>query len=243
MRADMHKVVVERPRYGSRRTNRKWGQRLSFVPDADYDDQLKFVSSSRRRQYGPDCKWFSDVLGPLKGFLHRNVGRPWDKVYSELRNGLDVRKVTGRHIFDHLKLMVETDCSIGVDRKVYSGDGRYSVDGFYVHPKNGLLCFVPTQSARQRKKERLLQQDIDEVRLDRCHSYKRIDDLWYYVAYEFVEVARGTTRSCWDVVDRGNVTLSWGRCRVAVSKRQCNSDEVRWIRERIAAWEKEVRRM
>lgn len=243
MRADMHKVVVERERHGSTRTNRKWGKRLAFVPDADYDDQPKFVSSGRRRQYGFDCKSFSDVLGPLKSFLHSKVGRPWDKVYSELRRGLDVRKVTGRHIFDHLEFMVETDCSVGADRKAYTGDGRYRVDGFYVHPKTGLLCFVPRQSARQRKKERSLQQDIDEVKLGRFHSYKQIENLWYWIAYEYVEVERGTMRSRWDVVDRRNLKLNSGRWRIAVSKRQCNRKEVCWIRERIAAWGKEVRKM
>ena len=65
MRADMHKVVVERER-GGMRGNRKWSKRLPFVPDDDYDDQLKFASSGRRRQYGHRSKWFTDVLGRWK---------------------------------------------------------------------------------------------------------------------------------------------------------------------------------
>src|SRR5262252_4664364 len=158
MRPDMHKVVVERPRHGSRQKNRKWGQRLPVVPESNYEDQPKFVSSGRKRQYGNAGKWLSDVLGPLEGFLHNNVGRPWNKVYSELRQGLDARKVTGQHIFDHLEMMVETNCWIGADRNVYSYGWRYRVNGFYVHPKSGLLCFQQRQSARQREKERLLRQ-------------------------------------------------------------------------------------
>jgi hypothetical protein len=102
MGEDMHKVVVERQRHGSDRKSRKWGQRLPLIPDADYDDQPKFASSARRRQYGYSHKRLSDVLGPLRRLLCSNLGRPWDKVFSELRQGLDVRKVTGRHIFDHL---------------------------------------------------------------------------------------------------------------------------------------------
>jgi len=151
MRADMHKVVVERERHGSTRKNRKWGQRLASVPDTDYDDQRKFVSSARGRQYSNNHKWFTDVLGPLEGFLRSNLGRPWDKVFSELRQGLDVRKVTGRHIFDHLESMVETDCWIGTDRKVYTRPRGWEVNGFYVHPRTGLLCFVQKPSARERK--------------------------------------------------------------------------------------------
>ena len=243
MRADMHKVVVERERGRSTWKNRKWGKRLPFLPDAEYEDQPKFVSSGRRRQYGSDCKWFTDVLGPLEGFLRSNLGRPWDKVYGELRQGLDVRKVTGQHIFDHLKRMVETDCWMGPDRKVYTWGWRHRVEGFYVNPKNGLLCFVPRQSARERKKERLLRQEIDEVKLDPCHSYKLIEGQWYWVGYEYINVGRGGSRSQWDVVQRQHVKLTWGCHRIAISKRQCNREEVQGIHARIAAWEKQVRRM
>jgi hypothetical protein len=89
MRDDMHKVVVERERHGSTRKSRKWGQRLAFIADADYDDQPKFVSSARRRQYGYNHKWFSDVLGPLRRFLHSNVGRPWDNKNGIFRGTFD----------------------------------------------------------------------------------------------------------------------------------------------------------
>jgi hypothetical protein len=243
MRTDMHKVVVERPRRGSSSKSHKWGKRIPFIPDAEYEDQPKFVSSGRKRQYGSDCRVFTDVLGPLAGFLRSNVGRPWNKVYSELRRGLDVRKVTGLHIFDHLKQMVETDCGMGPDREVQAWSWRYRVEGFYVHPESGLLCFAERQSARQRKKKRLLRQPIDEVKLDPCHSYRLIGGLWYWVAYEYFDGERGTLRSCWDVVDRREVKLTWGRRRAAVCKRQANSEEVGWIRERLAAWETEVRRM
>ena len=242
MRADMHKVVVERER-GGMRGNRKWSKRLQFVPDADYDDQPKFASSGRRRQYGHRSKWFTDVLGPLEGFLRSHLGRPWDKVHSELRQGLDVRKVTGRHIFDHLENMVETYVSIGADRKVYARPEGWQVTGFYVHPKTGLLCFAQRQSARQRKKERLQRQEIDEIRIDRARSYKLIDDEWYFVLYENVMGSRGETRTVWDVVQRRQVQLTWGWNRIAVRKRQCNREQVVKIHERIAEWEKEVRRM
>jgi len=43
MRADMHKVVVERERGRSTWKNRKWGKRLPFVPDAE--DELEIVPS------------------------------------------------------------------------------------------------------------------------------------------------------------------------------------------------------
>jgi len=244
MRADMHKVVVERERHGSTRRNRKWGQRLAFVPEGEYDEQPKFVSSGRGRQYGHNKKGFTDVLGPLEGFLRSNVGRPWDKIFSELRQGLDVRKVTGRHIFDHLKWMVETDCWLSADRKVYARPRGWEISGFFVHPKTGLLRLVEPPSARERKKQRLLRQEIDEVRFDCARSYKLIGGQWYFVVYEIVEMSRyEPVRVMWDVVERRQVKLTWGGNRVAVRKRQCNREEVVTIHERIANWKMEVRRM
>ena len=244
MRADMHKVVVERERHGSSRKNCKWGQRLAFVPDTDYDDQPKFVSSARGRQYSNDHKWFSDVLGPLEGFLRSNLGRPWEKVFGELRQGLDVRKVTGRHIFEHLEWMVETDCWIGADRKMYVRPYGREVHGFYVHPRTGLLCFIQAPSARERKKQRLLRQEVDEIRFDCTRSFKLIEGQWYFVVYETIEMARHEpARAMWDVVQRRLLQLTWGRNRVALHKRQCNREETRTIHERIAEWKNEVRKM
>src|SRR5215470_5348900 len=149
MRSDMNKIVVERERVGSWKPNHKWGKQLTYIPGCDYEDEPKWVSSSRHRQYGYS-KRFSDVLNPLEGFLRKNIGRPWDKVYGELRKGLDVRKVTGLHIFQHLEGMVELKCFEDEEGRVraYCGyrwieDGHPLVSGFYVHPRTRLLQYVP----------------------------------------------------------------------------------------------------
>lgn len=187
----------------------------------------------------------SDVLGPLQRFLYSNVGRPWDKVFTELRQGLDVRKVTGRHIFNHLESMVETNCWIGEDRGTYTFRwGReHEVEGFYANPKTGLLCFTERPSCRQRKKARLLKEEIGEVRIDESHSFKLIEKQWYLVNYESIQVNRYEKQAAWDCVQRRELQLSWGTHRVAVSKRQCNHEEARRINERVAEWKKQVRRM
>jgi hypothetical protein len=100
------------------------------------------------------------------------------------------------------------------------------------------MCFVPSPSARARKKERLLRQYIDEIRLDHGQSYKLLDGQWYLVEYECVEIARRESHLRWDVAERKQVRLTWGDHRVAIGKRQSNREEVHWIRARIAAWEK-----
>jgi hypothetical protein len=115
----MKKVVVERPRGQSYVPNRKFGARLPYLPDHDYDEQPKRVGiSASYRDYGYSAKWFTDVLGPLRRFLEKNVGRPWNDVYSEMCTSLDKRKATGKHIFDHAMDMVETNCFLGANGKI-----------------------------------------------------------------------------------------------------------------------------
>src|SRR5262249_44012500 len=162
MRSDWKKVVVERPRWGSRAPNKKFGARLRFVPDHEYEEQPKRVPPSE--SYRGFQKSFTDVLGPLQRLLNRNVGRPWNKVHSELCTVLDKRKVTGRHVLDHIECMVEKN---GLER-----DGRIIVQiygreepvrGFYVHPRTGLLCFAPRETHRERKRKKMLAEPVTRL--------------------------------------------------------------------------------
>jgi hypothetical protein len=243
-RSDMHKIVVERERGGSTEKNRKWGKRLPYAPDSDYNEEIQFASSARRRQYGWSCKWLSDVLRPLQGYLRKNLGRPWDKVYGELRQGLDVRKVTGMHIFDHVKGMVATECYVDADGTVREVIKDREVTGFFVHPKSGLLRCVASPSRRQRKKNDLQAQQINEIRLDRNTSYRLLEGQWYRVKHQFVRLGPwGQLSDVWDVALRQNVALHRGENRIAVAKQQCSREQMVEIRRSIAEWEKRVRRM
>src|SRR5579872_2309186 len=98
MRDDMAKVVTERPRRGHAERSKKWGCRLN-PKDCDLDDYgARRAPIASRRQYGWNSKEFSDLLGPLRRYLHAQVGRPWDKVWSEITETLDNRSLTGQHI-------------------------------------------------------------------------------------------------------------------------------------------------
>jgi hypothetical protein len=141
----MAKVVTERPRRGHRNASKKTtGRRIrSYDPNRDYDEATR-LPIARRRQYGYDCKEFSDLLGPLRRYLRSCVGKPWNNIHSELSRKLDRRSVSGSHIWDHVRWEIETDCYIGADRLVYStrcgyAPSRVPVDGLYVHPKTGLV--------------------------------------------------------------------------------------------------------
>src|SRR5438477_11087201 len=74
MRSDMHRVICEEPRHGGR--YEKLGRRANLA------DELLPKFEGMRRPHG-DRKWFGEHLGPLRRWLRSQVGRPWNRVYSE----------------------------------------------------------------------------------------------------------------------------------------------------------------
>jgi hypothetical protein len=242
----MKKVVVERPRWGSRQRNNKFGVRLRYIPDHDYEEQPKKARGFESYGTSGSRKWFTDVLGPLAGFLRKNVGRPWDKVYSELCAGLDKRKVTGKHIFDHVDDMVERHCFIGNDGKMYTRRYgiEYAVGGMYVHPRTGLLCEVPVTARRERELERR-EREACILYLTDTFGYRKHHGIWYRVKlkpmfvdwehYKRPPVVR-------DIFLKKDVSLSYGQHWIAVEKWQCGRSELAEIRRLLEEREKKLRK-
>jgi hypothetical protein len=246
MRSDMKKVVVERPRWGSRRRNEKFGAKLRYIPDHDYDDQPKKVRGFESYGEGGCGKYFTDVLGPLYRFLRSNVGRPWNKVYSELCAGLDKRKATGLHIFQHLESMVRRDCYIDDNRKVRCiKDRDREVSGFYVHPRTGLLCEAPRQSSRERKRTRLQFEPVTRFMLGDNVAYQKHEDIWYRVKLQHLVVSWKDefTTVVYDLFLKRKVKLNGGENWVAIEKKQCNREELKEVNHLLEEHTRKLRRM
>jgi len=47
-------------------------------------------------------KEFSDLLGPLKRYLMRQVNRPWNKVWSEISANIKAANPAQRHVLGHV---------------------------------------------------------------------------------------------------------------------------------------------
>lgn len=163
MRADFNKVVNDKTRRGSKNPSLKTGQKLNVnlrPSDDEFEDQPKRAPESKRRQYGYDSKFHRTNLAPLKGFLRKNVGRPWDKVYSEFRTAIDPRTKTGDHLISELRSLVEEHCTIGPDKLARQNStssyrvGARLVWGFYVHPARRTLCYQQPKRQRDRREWR-----------------------------------------------------------------------------------------
>lgn len=160
MRADMGKVLVERPRLGGGSSRPGKGYRKKHRKSLAAGDPP--IREGIKRRYVNDIKHFNEHLGPLRRFLDANVGRPWDKVYSEICKHVDRGNVVQKHILTHLfdYVVVHTvlingePCRAKAHWGYRYGESLRTNDHYhrwYVCPKSGLLRksrYVPRKPHR-----------------------------------------------------------------------------------------------
>jgi len=186
MRSDMHKVIVERPRVlRGGFSNKKTAIRLSDGECAaalhepeDYDSGPKRAPSARHG------KCLNENLAPLRRYLQKQVGRPRDKVYSEISNTIDTRSAIGLHVIQHIEWDVATKTFLR-DGVIYESD-RYSISpvkGLYVHPVTGILRCTKNWRRRKRWHYSSANDEPNYVRLGDLEAYRKIDGYWFRVDY------------------------------------------------------------
>jgi hypothetical protein len=241
MRKDTAKVVTEAPRRGHANPSSKWGRRLTKDEYALDDHGASRAPISRHRQYGWNAKEFSDSLGPLRGYLRKRVGRPWNKVWSEIANALDSRSLTGQHIFDHIRWEVEFDAWLGVDGRLYHKRRWGTIElvaGLYVDPVTGLLARKPERrwvfgfGAFQRAQGALRTfgltpsnaHDVQRFRIDGLRVWECRDACWFIHSYRHVpeQLVRVITRS-----DGREVPIFGSAHLERVATKQASTKEIR----------------
>lgn len=144
MRKDMSKVIVERPRLGRAAAGKKPGRTRALVDDDG--EPIRAVKSVREpKGKTQKTKMLNETLNPLKRYLTSNVGRPWNKVYSEISEHLKPTSTVQQHVRDHIEdfVAIKTRMKAGVVMVTPRFGGEralaehYSL--YYVHPRTGLL--------------------------------------------------------------------------------------------------------
>src|SRR6185437_6639175 len=131
MRQDMYKVIVERPRTGKR----AHPAALRLRDDLDGPTRL-----GMRAGYG-----FLDLnenLQPLRRYLQAQIGRPWDKVYSEICARIDRRNTVQQHIHQHIDdfIAIKVREKEGKLIAVSRGNPRELwYEELYVDPRTGII--------------------------------------------------------------------------------------------------------
>jgi len=220
MREDMDKVIVERPRRGGGvqgdgrafRNSRERGSHLGMKRGYDHP------------------KWLNENLAPLKRWLHKQVHRPWDKVYAELCSGIDRRSTVQAHIFQHIDDFVVRQAEfhegeVWVPPRRWGNRLRVPLSGapdveLFVHPVTGIL--LPNRRLREaRATQKAGRKTWAEQRgdtpyavyhvIDESTQWHRVDGCWFEVALaKFPERASATKpeEKRYDVLRRCLVTRS-----------------------------------
>ena len=248
MRADIAKKLVERPRYGgggnyNLRSSKREGKNPDKWESLPQQESCKKVNILRY-----SGKYQSEYFPPLEGFLRKNVGRPWDKVNSEIREHLSANSTIHKHVLDHLyRDFVELN-PIWIDGKPHSSNFGYNgkpypiektgrKDRFYVDQHGLLKKAKPSKRKAYKPEARKAINDFEE--------YRQLNGNWFWVRYTHLRPGQ----SGFDVVlnkefkigDFGSYELSqsngpclhagqsftFGAVRLAVEKRQCSKQVIK----------------
>ena len=179
MRPDMAKVIVERPRHGGR--GPKGYARRMRSRDSEYDLPK---CEGMRRPYGYDGKELNENLAPLYRYLDRQVGRPWDKVYSEMRAHINPNSAVQLHILQHVSHHLEVH-AVEYDGKVgsigYGGFAELRDGQLYVHPRTGLL------RRYAQRRHSTPPRPTTHIPIDATHEYRKHNGVWYWVELTPIE--------------------------------------------------------
>jgi len=177
MRRDMARVLVGRPRRG---------MRLRIKRRKLHQGQLRWPENTLRREpmsRGRGTKCLNENLAPLERYLRSQLGRPWDKVYSELSQRLRPTSAVQQHVRDHLADFVAVRTRLEGGQVLGPGTWDQPMvltrpgygPAFYVDPRSGLLCARPCRRERSpiSVPDRNVRWDGPWRRL------RRIDSVWY----------------------------------------------------------------
>jgi hypothetical protein len=244
MREDMFKVIVERPRLVNSNGYSRDGRKFRNNEDAPGRLGMK-------RGYTERPKWLNENLAPLKRYLERQVNRPWDKVYGEIRSTIDARSTVKQHILQHIGDFVAIDT-----HWVESNDGGKVVVRkwrwwqfadtlledvnveLFVHPRTGILLrnrhFVPpNRRLKERREIKEARESVNRRDIDERRQLRRIDGIWYEVTLGQLPAPRLQANdivydACWDAVRKEWVSRQHGNAdKYAVSKRQLGAQALK----------------
>src|SRR3954453_4098593 len=125
MRDDMARVIVERPRIPDHKARKGRAGSLEELPS--------YQGMRRPHLLHWGGKTLNENLQPLRRYLERQVGRPWDKVYAEIAANLRVDNTVQQHVRDHLRDFVVVNPRRDVVRRSFRGSLWWPE--FYVAPK------------------------------------------------------------------------------------------------------------
>ncbi len=227
-------IVIERPRAGTRISLKKIsGYKKTLHKITVIATEEGLLSPYLIKPLGK-TKHFSDHLSPLQRWLKKQVGQPWDSVYSRLCQQIETRTLCGQHLLHHLRDMVTTEVEfineVPYHRRYQSRPLGYWRDELYVHPETKQLCLAKKRPKRQPQKR------DDLLKVDTLHQYRKLDGVWYFVTLRDIPF----DGKVFDIVLQKTLTY-WtatafyeGKRFYAYHQRHCTKKEVKHILKQLA---------
>jgi len=196
MRKDFAKILVERERHGGNHDRK--GRNVRDHADLPKKQGMKKAHKDR--------KSLNENLAPLKRFLTGAVGRPWDKVYSEICENIRLDNTVQRHILEHIYQYVERHVEI-VGKKVFRKAAHYGHKhelwdkALYVDPVTGIL--------RKYKRKEVIKQHNpfrDAFHQDLNYMISGSKGQTYLYDNTFWKVYKNPTTGEWDLFNKANET-------------------------------------
>jgi hypothetical protein len=264
MRDDMHKVIVERPRPGSsshvaRRFRRIDPKRIGLTEE-DLDPLPRRIGHKRAASLTGQPKELNENLAPLRRYLAKQIGRPWDKVWSEISSNLRPDNTVQQHVRDHVQDFVAF--------RTFLRNGKVLVQGryggpvplsknlwpeLYVDPRTGLLCrnrrHRSVRTARRQRETAEMQARAKRLRVVSRNKQLHLlaDGNWWEVILAAIPRVAVPSRSgsvrqvekpVVDAVERARLCslprhVRYNQCGVyAVSKRPLSRKEIKVLKLR-----------
>jgi hypothetical protein len=184
----MARVVIERPRYHS--SGRYHEVRPRDVTRRDIETLGDLPHCEGMRRPHVRRKSLSDLLGPLRKFLVRQVGRPWDNVYSEICERISPNSTVQLHILGHIEDLIEIKVIVDTEGRLRRPPGRrwrssaYLDDRpglLYVDPRTGIIRRVPEARSPLKRRAKTANPEIKAVGPER--ELWRRGGIWYWAVF------------------------------------------------------------
>ena len=149
MRSDMPRVIVNRPRIVDRLPRKGRDEAREHLPTQ--------IGMRRSVQERGGFKRLNENLAPLRRFLEKQVGRPWNKIYSEIATVLRVDSTVQQHVRDHISDFVAI-YPRSEHRTFYTLEGKkirletHWHQILYVDPRDGILKRSEDHPDRRRRR-------------------------------------------------------------------------------------------
>lgn len=228
----MAKVIVERPRYGSRMPTKGKGyerrrQRIA-LEDQPKREGIKVRSGGQ--------KSLNEHLSPLRRYLAAKVGQRWDKIFADVCRYLDRNSAVQDHVRDHLEDYVAIHV-VELNGQLFESGRRYPIYSlFYVCPRTGIL----KKNSKSWTRWRFTRSNKFPIRfVDDLTGLIREDGVWYIIEFQVVPRCRKPPKDpmavahelkLFDVllrtkVDRAQANGYYGRPICAVKVRRARKSE------------------